>query len=219
MKYKMLAMNKFYRHIEFPKNKEIYGIYHSSDWSPIPGYNNKVFMVVFNLDYKLYSPVDFLDYQEYAKGCVQALNGLPKNKRDKSPMFGQLTYFKSKVLTHATGNKYIQVFALTNEKKNKSFFRLGDAIDVVPSLKERKNPTTETVDEYIDKKAQAELQAPKKRGRPKKTDEQKAADIKRKENIKAMKNRKLNEVAASWKTHADKEKRKRGRPAKNKKEK
>lgn len=198
MKYKLLTMNKFYRELDFPKNREIYGIYHSSDWSPIPGYNNKVFMVVFNLDFRLFSPVDYLDYQEYAKGCVQALNGIPKNKRDKSPMFGQLTYYKSCVITHKTGNKYIQVYALTTDKKNKSFFRFGDAVEVVPSLKERKNPTTETVDQYMDKKAQAEMQEPKKRGRPKKTDEQKAADAKRKENIKQMK--------------------KRGRPAKNKKE-
>ena len=90
---------------DFPKNKEIYGIYHSSDWSPIPGYNSKVFMVVFNLDHRLYSPVDYLDTVEYAKGCVQALNALPKNKRDKSPMFGQLTYFNSRVIKEAWASK------------------------------------------------------------------------------------------------------------------
>lgn len=198
MKYKLLAMNKFYKDIDFPKNKEIYGVYHSSDWSPIPGYNNKVFMVVFNLDHRLFSPVDFLDAAEYARGCVQSLNGVPKNKRDKTPIFGQLTYFKSKVLVHPTGNKYIQVFALTNEKKNKAFFRLGDAVDVVPSMKERKNPTTETAEEYVNKVEKILAQPPKKRGRPKKTDEQKVADSKRKEMVQQMK--------------------KRGRPPKNKKE-
>ena len=199
MKYKVITMNKFYKDVEFPKNREIYGIYHSSDWSPIPGYNNKVFMIVFNLDYKLFSPVDYLDAQEYAKGCVQALNGVQKTKRDKTPIFGQLTYFKSKVLTHKSGNKYIQVFALTNEKKNKSLFRMGDAIDVVPSMKERKNPTTETVDEYINKVEKILAEPPKKRGRPKKTDEQKALDAKNKQMVSDMK--------------------KRGRPAKTKKEK
>ena len=199
MKYKLLAMNKFYRELDFPKNREIYGIYHSSDWSPIPGYNNKVFMVVFNLDHRLFSPVDYLDTTEYARGCVQALNALPKNKRDKSPMFGQLTYFKSKVLTHPTGNKYIQVFALTTDKKNKAFFRLGDAVEVVPSMKERKNPTTETPDQYVNRVEKILAEPPKKRGRPKKTDEQKAADAKNKERVSEMK--------------------KRGRPAKAKKEK
>jgi len=199
LKYKLLAMNKFYRGLDFPKNREIYGIYHSSDWSPIPGYNNKVFMIVFNLDYKLFSPVDYLDSAEYAKGCVQSLNALPKNKRDKSPMFGQLTYFKSKVLTHPTGNKYIQVFALTTDKKNKAFFRMGDAVEVVPSLKERKNPTTETPDQYVNRVEKILAEPPKKRGRPKKTDEQKAAD----EKIKKM----------------VKEKKQQGRPAKTKKEK
>ena len=108
------------------------------------------------------------------------------------------SYFKSKVLVHPTGNKYIQVFALTNEKKNKAFFRLGDAVDVVPSMKERKNPTTETAEEYVNKVEKILSQPPKKRGRPKKTDEQKVADSKRKEMVQQMK--------------------KRGRPAKNKKE-
>ena len=199
MKYKLLAMNKFYREFDFPKNKEIYGIYHSSDWSPIPGYNSKVFMVVFNLDHRLYSPVDYLDTVEYAKGCVQALNALPKNKRDKSPMFGQLTYFNSRVIIHKSGNKYIQVMALTTDKKNKAFFRLGDAVEVVPSMKERKNPTTETPDEYVNRVEKILAEPPKKRGRPKKTDEQKAVDAKNKERVSEMK--------------------KRGRPAKTKKEK
>ena len=199
MKYKLLAMNKFYREFDFPKNKEIYGIYHSSDWSPIPGYNSKVFMVVFNLDHRLYSPVDYLDTVEYAKGCVQALNALPKNKRDKSPMFGQLTYFNSRVIIHKSGNKYIQVMALTTDKKNKAFFRLGDAVEVVPSMKERKNPTTETPDQYVNRVEKILAEPPKKRGRPKKTDEQKAADAKNKERVSEMK--------------------KRGRPAKTKKEK
>ena len=199
MKYKLLAMNKFYREFDFPKNKEIYGIYHSSDWSPIPGYNSKVFMVVFNLDHRLYNPVDYLDTVEYAKGCVQALNALPKNKRDKSPMFGQLTYFNSRVIIHKSGNKYIQVMALTTDKKNKAFFRLGDAVEVVPSMKERKNPTTETPDEYVNRVEKILAEPPKKRGRPKKTDEQKAVDAKNKERVSEMK--------------------KRGRPAKTKKEK
>ena len=199
MKYKLLAMNKFYREFDFPKNKEIYGIYHSSDWSPIPGYNSKVFMVVFNLDHRLYSPVDYLDTVEYAKGCVQALNALPKNKRDKSPMFGQLTYFNSRVIIHKSGNKYIQVMALTTDKKNKAFFRMGDAVEVVPSMKERKNPTTETPDQYVNRVEKILAEPPKKRGRPKKTDEQKAVDAKNKERVSEMK--------------------KRGRPAKNKKEK
>lgn len=205
MKYKVLTMNNFYKDIAFP-SRDIYGIYHSSDWSPIPGYNNKVFMIVFNLDYRLYSPVDYLDCHEYAKGCIHSLNNVPKNKRDKSPIFGQLTYFKSRVLTHKTGNKYIQVFALTNEKKNKAIFRLGDAVEAVPSVKEYKErraaikeAAKESGDDYINKVEKILDAAPKKRGRPKKTDEQKAVDAKKKQMIKDMK--------------------KRGRPAKTKKEK
>lgn len=197
MKYKVITMNNFYKDLDFPKNREVFGIYHSSDWSPIPGYNNKVFMVVFNLDYRLFSPVDYLDFQEYAKGCVLSLNNTTKSKRDKTPIFGQLTYYKSKILTHKTGNKYIQVFALTNEKKNKKFFRMGDAIEVVPSADRRDTPTV-SVEEYVQKAAEKAAEPPKKRGRPKKTEEQKQKDAKTKERVSQMK--------------------KQGRPAKNKKE-
>lgn len=201
MKYKILAMNNFYRDIRFP-TREIYGAYHSSDFSPIPGYNHKVFMISFNLDYRLFTPMDYLDVEHYAKSCIDSLNQTPKNKRDKTPILGNLTYYQSKSLTHKSGNKYIQVMALTDEKKNKFIFRIGDEVEQLPSLKERKAKIA--LDEEIDndseyvKKVEKVLSAePKKRGRPPKSEAQKLAEQKSKE--------------------AKKTTGKRGRPPKNKK--
>ena len=121
MKYKIITMNKFYRDIKFPV-REIYGSYLSSDFSPIPGYNTKVFMIAFNLDYRMYSAMEYLDVEHYAKCCIDSLNETPKNKRDKTPILGKLTFYSARILTHKSGNKYIQVRALSDEKKNKMLF-------------------------------------------------------------------------------------------------
>lgn len=171
MKYKIITMNKFYRDLKFP-SRDIYGSYLSSDFSPIPGYNHKVFMIAFNLDARYYSAIDYLDIENYARDCIESLNNTPKNKRDKTPILGNLTYYSAKLLTHKTGNKYIQVRALSDEKKNKMLFRLGDEVEQVPSLKERKekialeNEEAEGDNEYVKKVEKVLSAAPKKRGRP-----------------------------------------------------
>lgn len=171
MKYKIITMNKFYRDLKFP-TREIYGSYLSSDFSPIPGYNHKVFMIAFNLDARYYSAMDYLDIENYARDCIESLNKTPKNKRDKTPILGNLTYYSAKLLTHKSGNKYIQVRALSDEKKNKMLFRLGDEVEQIPSLKERKekialeNEEADGDNEYVKKVEKVLSAAPKKRGRP-----------------------------------------------------
>lgn len=171
MKYKIITMNKFYRDLKFP-TREIYGSYLSSDFSPIPGYNHKVFMIAFNLDARYYSAMDYLDIENYARDCIESLNNTPKNKRDKTPILGNLTYYSAKLLTHKSGNKYIQVRALSDEKKNKMLFRLGDEVEQIPSLKERKekialeNEEADGDNEYVKKVEKVLSAAPKKRGRP-----------------------------------------------------
>jgi hypothetical protein len=198
MKFKIITMNNFYKDLKFP-SREIYGSYLSSDFSPIPGYNHKVFMIAFNLDYRLYSPIDFLDVENYARDCVESLNNTPKNKRDKTPILGNLTFQSAKLLTHKSGNKYIQVRALSDEKKNKMLFRLGDELEQVPSLKERKERIAlegeaDSDNEYVQKVEKVLSQTPKKRGRPPKE----------------------NKAVAKVKTD-NKTPKKRGRPPKNKK--
>lgn len=197
MKYKIITMNKFYRDLKFP-TREIYGSYLSSDFSPIPGYNHKVFMIAFNLDARYYSAIDYLDIENYARDCIESLNKTPKNKRDKTPILGNLTFYSAKLLTHKTGNKYIQVRALSDEKKNKMLFRLGDEVEQVPSLKERKekialeneennqesgdNKYMNKLEKLLSKATDTVLPAePKKRGRPRKTEAQKLAEQKKKE--------------------------------------
>lgn len=171
MKYKIITMNKFYQNLKFP-TRDIYGSYLSSDFSPIPGYNHKVFMIAFNLDARYYSAIDYLDIENYARDCIESLNNTPKNKRDKTPILGNLTYYSAKLLTHKSGNKYIQVRALSDEKKNKMLFRLGDEVEQIPSLKERKekialeNEETDGDNEYVKKVEKVLSAAPKKRGRP-----------------------------------------------------
>ena len=171
MKYKIITMNKFYRDLKFPA-REIYGSYLSSDFSPIAGYNHKVFMIAFNLDARYYSAMDYLDVENYARDCIESLNKTPKNKRDKTPILGNLTFYSAKLLTHKSGNKYIQVRALSDEKKNKMLFRLGDEVEQVPSLKERKekialeNEEADGDNEYVKKVEKVLSAAPKKRGRP-----------------------------------------------------
>ena len=171
MKYKIITMNKFYQNLKFP-TRDIYGSYLSSDFSPIPGYNHKVFMIAFNLDARYYSAIDYLDVENYARDCIESLNKTPKNKRDKTPILGNLTFYSAKLLTHKTGNKYIQVRALSDEKKNKMLFRLGDEVEQVPSLKERKekialeNEEADGDNEYVKKVEKVLSAAPKKRGRP-----------------------------------------------------
>lgn len=202
MKYKVLTMNSFYKDIAFP-TRDIFGVYPSSDYSPIPGLNHKVFMMIFNLDHRLFSYMDHMDEESYVKDCIESLNKVPKSKRDKTPIFGQLTYFKHKTIVHKSGNKYIQVFALTNENKNKVLFRIGDQIDTVPSVKQRRAEQRELEmaeggDAYVNKVEKILDAAPKKRGRPAKSPEQKALEAKKKE---------------------DTTPKKRGRPAKNKKRK
>jgi hypothetical protein len=188
MKFKIVPMNKFYKDIKFP-TREIYGSYLSSDYSPIPGYNTRVFMIAFNLDYRLYSPIEYLDIENYARSCIDFLNKTPKTKRDKSPIMGNLMFHSAKVLTHFTGNKYIQVRALSDEKKNKVIFRIGDEVEQVPSLKERKEDkkreleeAIESGDDYVKKVEKVLSAAPKKRGRPPKSEEQKALELKNKQN-------------------------------------
>ena len=195
MKFKIITMNKFYSDLKFPA-REIYGSYLSSDFSPIAGYNHRVFMIAFNLDYRLYSPIDSLDVENYARDCIESLNKTPKNKRDKTPLLGNLTFYSARVFTHKSGNKYIQVRALSDEKKNKMLFRLGDEVEQVPSLKERKEKIAlEQENKYSeDNKYMNKLEGilskatdsvlptePKKRGRPRKTEAQKLADQKKKE--------------------------------------
>ena len=184
MKYKIITMNKFYRDLKFPA-RQIYGSYLSSDFSPIAGYNHKVFMIAFNLDARYYSAMDYLDVENYARDCIESLNKTPKNKRDKTPILGNLTFYSAKLLTHKSGNKYIQVRALSHEKKNKMQFRLGDEVEQVPSLKERKEKIAleeaEGDNEYVKKVEKVLSETPKKRGRPAKTEAQKLADQKKKE--------------------------------------
>lgn len=175
MKFKIITMNKFYRDIKFP-TRDIYGSYLSSDFSPIPGYNHKVFMIAFNLDARLYSAMEYLDIENYARSCIDSLNKTPKNKRDTSPVLGNLTFYSAKILTHYTGYKYIQVRALSDEKKNKMLFRIGDELEQVPSLKERKakialeESETDGDNEYVKKVEKVLSATPKKRGRPPKAD-------------------------------------------------
>jgi hypothetical protein len=200
MKFKIITMNNFYKDLKFP-SREIYGSYLSSDFSPIPGYNHKVFMIAFNLDYRLYSPIDFLDIENYARDCIESLNNTPKNKRDKTPLLGNLTFYSARVFTHKSGNKYIQVRALSDEKKNKMLFRLGDEVEQVPSLKERKEEKKRELEEanesgdekYMAKVEKLLTEAPKKRGRPPKAATKTVAKVE------------------------NKTPKKRGRPSKNKK--
>lgn len=185
MKYKIITMNKFYRDLKFP-TRDIYGCYLTSDYSPIPGYNHKVFMIAFNLDYRMFSPMDFLDIEHYVKNCIDSLNNTPKSKKDKTPILGNLTYYSAKVITHKTGNKYIQVRALSDEKKNKMLFRLGDELEQVPSLKERKAEKKREAEEnsdneYVQKVEKVLSDTPKRRGRPPKSEAQKLADQKKKD--------------------------------------
>lgn len=185
MKFKLISMNNFYRDIKFP-TREIYGSYLSSDYSPIPGYNTRVFMIAFNLDYKLYSPMEYLDVENYARQCIDSLNTTPKNRRDKTPVLGKLIFHSARVFTHSTGNKYIQVRALSDEKKNKMIFRIGDEVESVPSLKERKEKIAieeeeNANNEYVRKVEKVLTDTPKKRGRPPKSEAQKLEDQKKKQ--------------------------------------
>ena len=185
MKYKIVTMNNFYRDLKFP-TRDIYGCYLTSDYSEIPGYNNKVFMIAFNLDYRMFSPMDYLDVEHYVRNCIDSLNSTPKSKKDKSPILGNLTYQNAKVIMHKSGNKYIQVRALCDEKKNKMLFRIGDEVEQLPSLKERKaekkrEAEENSENEYVQKVEKVLSETPKKRGRPAKTEAQKLADQKKKE--------------------------------------
>jgi|DEB19_MinimDraft_3_1074340.scaffolds.fasta_scaffold135299_2 hypothetical protein len=167
MKYKILTMNEFYKEWEFPSRK-IYGLYPSSDFSPIPGYGRKVFMVLFNLDYDLYTAnASYQKIEEYVQSCIESLNKIPKNRRDKSPIFGALSFHKAKLLTKK-GKRYIQVHALTNEQKNKMFFRFGDQVaSSVPAKPVKEMVETDTdATKYVAKVEKILSEPPKKRGRP-----------------------------------------------------
>lgn len=174
MKYKVLTMNEFYKNWEFP-NRQIFGLYPSSDFSPIPDYGNKVFMIIFNLDYDHYL-IDSapLPVSDYAQSCVQSLNKVPKSKRDSSPIFGNLTFYRSKLL-EKQGKKYIQVHALTNEQKNKFMFRFGEQVaSSIPPVPVKKPSEVDDGGRYIAKLEKILTSVvdnvlpatPKKRGRP-----------------------------------------------------
>jgi hypothetical protein len=160
-------MNEFYKEWEFPSRK-IYGLYPSSDFSPIPGYGRKVFMVLFNLDYDLYTANDsYQKIEDYVQSCIESLNKIPKNRKDKSPIFGSLSLYQTKVLARK-GKKYIQVHALTNEQKNKMFFRFGDQVaSSVPTKPIKETTDTDTdATKYVMKVEKILSEPPKKRGRP-----------------------------------------------------
>ena len=66
------------------------------------------------------------------------------------------------------GKRYIQVHALTNEQKNKMFFRFGDQVaSSVPAKPVKEMVETDTdATKYVAKVEKILSEPPKKRGRP-----------------------------------------------------
>ena len=114
-----------------PKDKVLYGIYHSSNFWNIRGFASSRWMTVFNVsvDYNKYMTEHRLDLEEIAELCLFEMSKVPERKkftkRLRKPPFGVLELYRVYPKEDKEGS-YLQIMAITNAKRSKYLWCFGD---------------------------------------------------------------------------------------------
>ena len=125
-----------------PKDKVLYGSYHSSNFWNVKGYASSRWMAVFNIsvDYEKYIKEHELSLVEIAELCLADMSKIPERKkftkRLRRPPFGNLELYRVYPKKDEEGS-YLQVMAITNLKRSKHLWRFGDECEVVRTKKRR----------------------------------------------------------------------------------
>ena len=113
------------------KNK--LGIYHGSFFSTVKGYGKYAWVILAEirvLDQDITLTEENL--KEVAEGCIEFLNQPPvmkrKTKKKRLPPYGTLGHLKSLIKHDESGNKKIQIFLTTDQRKNKYFWGSGPTL-------------------------------------------------------------------------------------------
>ena len=115
-----------------PDTKERAGRYHGSFFADVPAYGRSRWVIVgeIDVDFSLCTDKEMSE-REVVEGCINYLNLAPPRKkyakREPKPPYGKLELYRYYVKEQdpLTKKTRVQVLLLTDQRKNKNFWREG----------------------------------------------------------------------------------------------
>lgn len=112
-----------------PTSKKIKNGFYSSSVYPISGYGRDRWVIITHIDVDYEKHLaEGLSEKQIFQGCIDYLNQSPPRKKyakkKPRPLYGELTLYKANIKEDENG-KFVEAEIITNQRKNKHFWREG----------------------------------------------------------------------------------------------
>ena len=112
-----------------PTNKKIKNGFYSNSVYPIKGYGRDRWVIITHVDVDCEKYLaEGMSEKQIFQGCIDHLNQPPSRKKyakkKPQPLYGELKLYKAKIKEGESG-KFVEAEIITNQRKNKHFWREG----------------------------------------------------------------------------------------------